>query len=414
MTISYGLPRLRALTVAIDDPGALTDYLPEDQPAAAFLRHGEGFVAIGEALRFATDSAEAGDVWWSEISNEIEHETEMLGIYGTGPLAIGSFTFDPDHSAEPSVLIVPRTIIGRRDGVFWLTQISEKQPSPVMPSRQPRPEPPTNLRFADGTMDGFQWKHLVEEIIRLIAKGEVEKVVLARDLIATSDTPIDLRHVVERLSASYVHTWTYLVNGLVGATPELLIRLQGGLATSRVLAGTVQRTGDSEDAARLAVALARSDKNAKEHQFAVRSVTRALSAYCSGMHIPETPYVLELPNVLHLATDITGVAEPGHSALALAGALHPSAAVCGTPTPVARDLICELEALDRGRYAGPVGWVDAYGDGEWALALRCGQLISPNEIQLFAGVGIVDESVPDDELAETAAKFIPMRDALSA
>jgi menaquinone-specific isochorismate synthase len=133
------------------------------------------------------------------------------------------------------------------------------------------------------------------------------------------------------------------------------------------------------------------------------------------MNVPDAPYVLELPNVLHLATDVTGVAHPGASALALAAALHPTAAVCGTPTDAARSAIAELEQLDRERYAGPVGWIDASGDGEWAIALRCGQIseTDPRQIRLFAGCGIVAGSDPGEELAESNAKLVPMRDALS-
>lgn len=414
MTFTSGLPRLRALTVAIDDPGCLTDYLADDQPGMAFIRRGEGFITIGEALQFTTDSPDAADVWWDETAKEIEHETELPGVFGTGPLAVGAFTFDPDHSTQKSVLIVPRLILGRRGGVYWLTSISEQQPTAGLPEKGSAPRPPTNIRFADGAMSGPEWEHRAGDIIELIRQGEIDKVVLARDLIASSDTPIDLRHLFTALTDRYPDTWTYLVNGMVGATPELLLRLRGGLATSRVLAGTIQRTGDPSDAARLAIELEQSGKNVREHEFAVASIAEALAPYCSGMHVPDVPFVLELPNVLHLATDINGVAETGHSSLAMAAALHPSAAVCGTPRAQARDLIAAWEGLDRGRYAGPIGWVDLHGDGEWALALRCGRLLGPTEIQLFAGVGLVADSVAADEMAETSAKFIPMRDALSA
>ena len=183
---------------------------------------------------------------------------------------------------------------------------------------------------------------------------------------------------------------------------------------TRVLAGTVSFDPERTDPVQRAAELARSQKDVAEHEFAVDSVARALEPFCSAMNVPETPSVLPLPNVLHLATDITGATDPDTSALALAAALHPSAAVCGTPTYLARDIINELESLDRSRYAGPVGWVDSRGDGEWALALRGGQIHpdSPERIQLFAGCGIVADSVPEDELAETLAKFLPMLQAL--
>jgi menaquinone-specific isochorismate synthase len=206
------------------------------------------------------------------------------------------------------------------------------------------------------------------------------------------------------------------VDGLLGATPEMLVRREKGLVTSRVLAGTIRRTGDDDRDLALAGSLARSSKDLEEHEYAVRSVADALDPYCSGMNVPETPFVLHLPNVMHLATDVTGVLRSGGdaSSLGLAAALHPSAAVCGTPTAAAAAMISELEGMDRGRYAGPVGWMDASGDGEWGIALRCAQ-VDPQDgrrLRLFAGCGIVAGSDPEAELAESTAKLVPMRDAL--
>jgi menaquinone-specific isochorismate synthase len=254
----------------------------------------------------------------------------------------------------------------------------------------------------------------VAQAVTRIGTGEVDKVVLARDLIARAENDIDPRWLVGRLAADYTRCWTYAIDGLVGATPEMLVRQENGLATSRVLAGTIRRSGDSSRDLASAAALARSSKDLEEHEYAVASVAEALAPFCSGMHVPESPYVLELPNVLHLATDVAAVTDRGTSALRLAAALHPSAAVCGTPTAPARALIAELEQMDRERYAGPVGWIDARGDGEWGIALRCGQLdeTDPRQIRLFAGCGIVAGSDPQAELAEAAAKLIPMRDAL--
>ena len=146
----------------------------------------------------------------------------------------------------------------------------------------------------------------------------------------------------------------------------------------------------------------------------MRSVAEALRPHCSSMNLPEAPFVLHLPNVMHLATDVTAVLRDGASSLGLAAALHPSAAVCGTPTDMAAEVIHELEQMDRGRYAGPVGWLDAEGDGEWGIALRSGMLDDedPCAIRVFAGCGIVAGSVPEAELAESDAKLLPMRQAL--
>jgi menaquinone-specific isochorismate synthase len=184
-----------------------------------------------------------------------------------------------------------------------------------------------------------------------------------------------------------------------------------------VLAGTIRRTGDDDHDLALAASLARSSKDLEEHEYAVRSVADALAPHCSSMNVPEVPFVLHLSNVMHLATDVAGVLVDDASALALASLVHPSAAVCGTPTPVADAVIAELEHMDRRRYAGPVGWIDASGDGEFGIALRCGEVdpaTDPSRMRLFAGCGIVAGSVPEDEVAESSAKLVPMRDALTA
>lgn len=414
MILESGSKRLRATTVAIDDPGPLQRFLPASSPATAFLRRGEGIVTLGEVARFETDYADAADVWWQEVASHIDHDSELPGAYGVGPLAVGSFTFDPDRSEDRSVLVVPRTILGRRGGQYWMTRIQGARGDYELP---PAGEPiaiPSRITLEPGSMSEAEWSRIVDEVIGLIRAGEVEKVVLARDLWARADAPLDPRFILAQLLHRYGNTWAYLVDGLVGATPELLIRRQGGLATSRVLAGTVSLDPEHTDPLARGADLSRSLKDIREHEFAVESVARALEPYCSAMNVPEAPSVLPLPNVLHLATDITGATDPDTSSLALAAALHPSAAVCGTPTFQARDIISELESLDRSRYAGPVGWVDARGDGEWALALRGGLIPrdEPDRIQLFAGCGIVADSDPADELAETHAKFLPMLQAL--
>ncbi len=405
---------MRATTVAIPDPGLLQRFLTVSGPTAAFIRKGEGFVALGEAARFETDSPDAADVWWAEVAQNIDHDSELPGAYGTSPLAVGSFTFDPDHSEERSVLTVPEVVIGKRGGQCWMTVIGDRSRSLDLPPPGEPLEAPQGLQLQQGSMSEGVWLDIVAEVIRLIRSGEVDKVVLARDLLVHAEHPLDARWLVNRLLNRYPTCWTYLVDGMVGATPELLIRRQGGLATSRVLAGTVSLDPRNTNSLVKAAELATSSKDVAEHEFAVESVARALEPYCSAMNVPEAPSVLPLPNVLHLATDITGVTDPDSSSLALAAALHPSAAVCGTPTFAARDMISELESMDRGRYAGPVGWVDSSGDGEWAIALRGGQIKqdAPESIQLFAGCGLVTDSDPAAELAETQAKFLPMLQAL--
>ncbi|GAA1432968.1 chorismate-binding protein [Microlunatus lacustris] len=408
-------PPLHVSTVEIPDPGPLEALLPRDG-ALAWLRRGEGMVGWGEVDRYKPTSIGDAEEWWSGLSRDVVVSAELADApVGAGLVAFGSFVFDP-HSAGRSALVVPATVVGRRDGRAWLTRISvgpaaddEPVPAPTAP-----PRAPTGVRLGAGSLSPEAWQDAVHEAVRRIGTGALDKVVLARDVLATAEDEIDARWLVGRLADRYASCWTYLVDGLVGATPEMLVRREGGLVTSRVLAGTIRRSAGGDADLQLAAALARSGKDLEEHEYAVASVARALAPSCSGLHVPDAPYVLELPNVLHLATDVTAVARPGATALGLAAALHPSAAVCGTPTEAARELIPALEHLDRERYAGPVGWVDAAGDGEWAIALRCGQLeeTDPRRIRLFAGCGIVAGSDPAAELAESAAKLLPMREAL--
>ena len=195
----------------------------------------------------------------------------------------------------------------------------------------------------------------------------------------------------------------------------MLVRLRSGVDTPRVLAGTLRRSGDANRDLRKGDWLSRSIKDIEEHGYGVRSVADALGPHCASVDVPAAPFVLELPNVLHLASDVSGVVADGSTSLDLVASLHPSAAVCGTPTAVAMEVIREIEGLDRGRYAGPVGWLDASGDGEWGIALRCAELgrDDPCRLRLFAGCGIVAGSRPADELAESVAKLVPMRDALA-
>jgi menaquinone-specific isochorismate synthase len=402
-------------TVRID-PARVPDLIERlpDGDACTWLRKGAGLVGWGTAARIRTTGptrfADA-DKWWSEQVGRASVVDEA-GEPGSGMVCFGSFAF-ADEPGD-SVLTVPQVVLGRRGDSTWLTTVGPRELDPFG-EVQP-PVPPAGVSFADGALNGEQWMTVVADAVARINRGDLEKVVLARDLVATATEPIDVRWPLRRLAADYPMCWTFHVDGLFGATPEMLVRRERGLVTSRVLAGTIRRTGDDERDLALAATLARSSKDLEEHEYAVASVARSLSPFCSGMHVPEAPYVLELPNVLHLATDVTAAARPGTTALGLAAALHPSAAVCGTPREAAQSLIIELEHLDRERYAGPVGWVDAHGDGEWAIALRCGQLDETDrrQIRLFAGCGIVAGSDPAAELAESVAKLVPMREALGA
>ncbi len=410
------------LPEADSDPAALLQLLPASAPLS-WVRHGDGIVGWGEIARVDTSGAgqftDAETTWREFAASATVHDD--VNLPGSGLVAFGSFAFDYT-SAAGGTLIVPEIVVGRRGAQAWVTQISHAD-SPAAPppsSDQLRSNiaaitAPGRISYSDGALSDVAWCAAVEEGIERIKAGRLDKVVLARDVLARTSTPLDPRWLLTRLADQYSGCWTFSVDGLIGATPELLVRCEKGLVISRVLAGTVRRTGDDKADLEHAAHLSHSSKDLEEHEYAVASVARAFGPYCSSKNVPEAPFVLHLPNVLHLATDVTGVlSHPDTSSLTLAAALHPTAAVCGTPTDAARELIREIEGLDRARYAGPVGWLGADGDGEWGIALRSAELSSddPHELRLFAGCGIVAASVPAEELAETEAKLEPMRYAL--
>jgi menaquinone-specific isochorismate synthase len=386
--------------------------LPPDKSPLTWVRGGDGLVGWGS---YATTTV-SGPNRFSDARTWWHKELEKLAISdsvhasGTGPILFTSFSFDPD---EESVLVIPKILVGMRNGISWITWIGN-EPQPALLKRS---ADLADARFSwgDGSLSPEEWQLRVASAIKEIEETELEKVVLARDLKASSDHAIDARKILLNLSREYPSTWIFSVAGLVGATPELLIRLSRGMVTSRVLAGTISKTGDDEKDLALAASLARSSKDLEEHEYAVRSVANALDQFCTSTNVPESPFVLHLSNVMHLATDVTGAlieSKKGVDAFTVLEKLHPSAAVCGTPTIIAAELIKKTEGMSRGRYAGPVGWLDASGDGELCIALRCGQIIE-NEIQIFAGCGIVAGSNPEVELSESNAKFAPMRSALN-
>jgi menaquinone-specific isochorismate synthase len=407
---------VRTVELELPDDASLMDLVPEDHPVT-WLRRGDGLVGCGIAAELRTSGASRfadTDQWWQELTTHAIVRDDVE-VPGSGLVGFGTFAF-ADGPGE-STFVVPEVILGRRGNVSWLTTVSSLGGLDQLDRRLERattPPAPAGVKFADGALNGEEWMAVVAEAVGRIAAGELEKVVLARDLVATAEAPIDVRWPLRRLAESYPMCWTFHVDGMFGATPELLVRRERGLVTSRVLAGTIRRSGDDQRDLALAARLARSSKDLEEHEYAVRSVAEALEPHCSSMNVPETPFVLHLPNVMHLASYVAGVVHDAATvtSLQLVEALHPSAAVGGTPTHTAVRLIAELEQMDRGRYAGPVGWMDATGDGEWGIALRSAS-VEGNTVRLFAGCGIVADSDPEAELAETQGKFVPVRDALS-
>ena len=468
----------RTREIPADDPRAhvpLLQLLP-DRSAVSWVRDGAGLVGWGVAARYETAGQHRfhdADTWWHELCAAADVDDE-LGLPGTGPVAFSSFAF-ADRPGR-SVVVVPRVVVGSRDGVRWITTIGEQDAT----GRQVQPVAhPGEVRFHDGRLTPAAYRDAVASAVEVLrAPGELRKVVLAHDLLATTGSPVDPRFLLGELAHRYPSCWTFAVDGLVGATPELLLERTGSRVRSQVLAGTCwPRPGASAD--ELAAGLLDSAKDRIEHAFAAESVAAELRPFCGELAVPEHPEVLRLRNVLHLASRITGrlhehaASNRAGSLLQLGSALHPTAAVGGTPTAAAVELIGRLERMDRGRYAGPVGWLDAAGNGELGIALRCAQIERPaptgddlgavagsravgsgaagsgtagsgaassgaagsgadegsaaescaagdgaaeggGRVRMFAGGGIVADSDPDMEVAEAAAKLRPMREALLA
>ncbi len=400
---------LTVTTVGVDDPGDLLARLPGPD-VSAWVRRGEGLVGWGEAARLTipagTDRFAAGEKWLAELFDSARVADEV-SLPGSGPVAFGSFTFDP--ASDGSVLVVPQTVLGRRSGAAWLTTLTGTGVREA-PAATPL-VPPGELRWSDGSLTALEWEQAVAAAVARIRAGELRKVVLARDLLAFATEDIDLRVLLARLAARSPDCYAFACAGLTGATPELLIRREGREVSSLVLAGTMARGGSAAEDEALSEDLLHSAKNAEEHRYSVESVRDLLTPLCAELHVDARPFLLRMADYQHLATGVSGVLAKDASALALAASLHPTAAICGTPTEPALELIRELEGMDRGRYSGPVGWVDARGNGEWGIALRCGE-VDGRRARLFAGNGIVAGSQPEVELAETETKFRPMRRAL--
>ncbi len=401
---------LRTTRLPDDSSFSIVDHLP--QSASAFLRNGHGLVGWGEAVRLTAKGPNRMQklaAAWRALVEQTEVQDEMA-VPGSGLVAFGSFSFAEDSEAE-SVLIVPKVLLGSRDGSRWLTQIEDADVENFWDAPQSYgSNAPVTLSEGLQSAEGFMQS--VRSAIEKIQTDDLKKVVLARDLVATVPNDFDIRTALHRFATKYPTCWTYSVDGLFGASPELLVRVSHRQVSARVLAGTAGRGTDPGVDFAISNALAASSKNISEHRFAVQSLVDELEKFCSQVDADSEPFSLQLPNLWHLASDVHAVLKDDASVLDLAAVLHPTAAVAGTPTVDAQKLIAELEPFDRGRYAGPVGWIGADGDGEWAIALR-GALLQDNQITAYAGCGIVAESDAFAELEETDLKFKPIREALA-
>jgi menaquinone-specific isochorismate synthase len=403
--------------------GEVTDLLDVlDPDGFAWLRVGAGFVTAGTAARLRVETGRG------RFERAAEAVAEALGSIavdgpspsgeggpGAGPIAVGALPFD-DRS--PGSLVVPALVVVRRgDGSGWVTTIGPDGPyrrtlnGHSVRVRSGEPVAGLDVREDPGRA---VWTESVRRILAAIDAGEVRKVVLARQLVVEAGAPFDRRAVLDRLRRSHPSCFTYAAGGFVGASPELLVRRRGDEVASCPMAGTVRRGATPEEDEALTAGLRRSVKEAEEHRLLVEAVVAALAPVCAEPPAASEPDVVRFPTVSHLATRVSGVLRrPAPSALALAGLLHPTPAVGGLPRAEALATIAALEGFDRGLYAGPVGWVDAAGDGEWAVALRGAQL-DGRRARLVAGAGIVAGSDPEAEWAETEVKLRPMLAAVGA
>ncbi|MCD9622518.1 isochorismate synthase [Rhabdothermincola salaria] len=388
-----------------------------------FVRDRVGVAGVGVAARIRVPRTggadDAGAV--TEALGAITHD-DPVHHAGSGPVAIGALPFEP---TRPGALVVPRITVGRADdGTRWVTTVtppddacSTEEVDAVLArglatgtgfgrdAGSSRADEGPGSYTLRATVAPAEWCDTVAEATTRLRAGVARKVVLARAVEVSTDRPLRASVLLGQLRRSYPTSHLFSVEGFVGATPELLVARAGDRVLAHPMAGTAPRSGDPSADARLAAGLLASTNTRDEHRHTIDMVHDTLLPWCSYLDEEAEPQIVAMANVQHLATRLEGrLSSPPASVLELVGALHPTPAVGGSPRDVALDLIAELEDLDRGRYAGPVGWVDAAGNGTWAVGIRSAELHGTTA-RLYAGVGVVADSDPAAELAETRAKL---------
>lgn len=420
--------RLVARTRLLDTDPDLLAVAGDD--GTLFVHEGVGLVGVGVAARIAiprTDQRADADAVAAALG--AIRDDDPIGLPGTGPVALGALPFDPGAAGE---LVIPTVVVGRaEDGTRWVTAIGPADGGPddsmvesvlrrgLIPAvgfardagLAPSDEGPARYAVR-AERSPAEWCEAVAEATRRLRDGDAQKVVLARAVEVQTDRPLRAGAVLAHLRRAYPASHLFSIDGFIGATPELLVARAGDRLRAHPMAGTAPRSGDPTTDARLAASLLASDNTRDEHRHTIDMVHDTLLPWCSYLDEEAEPSVVAMANVQHLATRLEGrLSSPAASVLELVGALHPTPAVGGSPREVALALIAELEQLDRGRYAGPVGWVDAAGNGTWAVGIRSAELRGTTA-RVFAGVGVVADSDPPSELAETRAKMQALLSAL--
>lgn len=346
---------------------------------------------------------------------------DEVRLAGTGPVAFGALPFRPDPDA---LLVVPKLVWGRaEDGTRWVTTIGAADdpahaldPASLCTPVAEAPGPPPGRVTVAPMRSADWWCDLVASAtkeMRASGPDGLRKVVLARELVVEADRPFDRAALLARLRATYPGCFLFHVDGFLGASPELLVGRSGDVVRAQPMAGTAPRGGDPTTDARLGAALLASPTYRHEHQITIDMVFDTLLPWCSYLDYEAEPSVVGVANVQHLATLVEGrLSQPAPSVLALVAALHPTPAVNGWPRDLAYEWISAHEGFDRGRYAGAVGWVDGRGNGTWAVSIRCAD-VAGTTARLCAGNGIVADSDPPTELAETQAKLQAILGALT-
>ena len=380
------------------------------QPSQLFRRKKHGLLGFGEILRAEFSGPhrfEEASRWWAQLTQKAVI-TDHVERPGSGIVAFGAFTFDHVSRAK-SVLIVPHEVVGFFEGGSFTTKISLSGVRPRSEARYPGKKVSENLVWRSGQVSAERFLALVSLATETIKARKLHKVVIARDLVAPVGPHFSMWPLVQQLEESYPDTHVFSVDGLFGASPETLASIRGRSVSLRVLAGSAARGENPNADHNASVTLSSSQKDLDEHNFAVRNVAQSLARAGIQAVADEVPFALKLPNLWHLATNVEGRAPSSVNGLDVVGELHPTAAVAGSPTPEAMAFLRANEGLDRGRYAGPVGWIDGNGDGDWAIALRCAQYApEKRSLTAYAGSGIVEDSIPEPELMETTLKFRPI------
>lgn len=392
---------MRAVTVPLDDVAGgdvdLNDVARSD--GYLFVRDGVGFAGRGVAARVPIDEA-------VDFLAGIEHDDRVGGT--NGPIALGALPFLPDSPAD---LIVPAVLVGKdASGRRWVTSIDDAEE----PLTAPEPTPDAAAWNIRPGVEVDRYLAAVVAARDAVRSGRLDKAVIARPIHLDSDRPIDVHAVLRRLKATFGSSHRFSIDGFIGASPELLVSVEGDIVRSFPLAGTTRTTGDPTVDAALAAELQASPKNRIEHHAAIEMVRDTLLPFCSYLDWAPEPEIVKVANVQHLGSRAEGMlSQPSATVIELVRALQPTPAVGGHPRTDAIELIASVEGFDRGVYGGAVGWCDAHGDGVWAVSLRCAELTPDRRsARLVAGGGIVADSEPLAELAETQAKFQAMLSAL--